>query len=600
MQALNADAILGHCLSWIERVGWAANFDIVAGFDTDAVHAGVEFADSEVYKLLEAMAWELGRRHTPELQEDYRSLASRVVAAQDDDGYLHTAFGHAGQRPRYSDLEWGHELYCFGHLIQAAVARLRTGHEDELVTASHRLVDHIYREFGPTGRAAVCGHPEIEAALVEFYRATQDARALELAALFVERRGRGILSPTRFGPEYFLDDMPVRDAKILRGHAVRALYLAAGALDVAVEADDPALGKAVATQWAATVARRTYLTGGMGAHHKDEAFGADYELPPDRSYAETCAGIASVMLGWRLLLDSGEHAYADLMERTLLNTVVTSPRADGRAFFYSNVLHQRVTDAAPNEDAVTVGTLTSLRAPWFEYSCCPTNVARMLASVALYFATKDDRGVQLHQYGSYEIATDVLGAPLAVRVESGYPYDGDVVVTVLSDRSDPVELSMRIPTWAVAKASVEETSGRAVVEGRTVRVTGPFSAGDRIVLHIPMPARFTAPAPAIDAVRGQVAVERGPLVLAAESVDLPAGTDTEQIVLDMSVPPTTTRTGATVEVLVRADHVLDWPYAPDTPETTTSRQTVPLVPYYTWANRGPSTMRVWIPALGRR
>ena len=199
------------------------------------------------------------------LEARFQDLVRRIGAAQEADGYLHTSFGRESQRPRYSDLEWGHELYCFGHLIQAAVARLRTGHDDDLPAIARRLADHLYLEFGPTGRPAVCGHPEVEMALVEFARATGDERYLELATLLVERRGHEQLKTTLYqGHEYFLDDLPVRDATALRGHAVRALYLSSGAVDVAIENDDDELLAAVQTQWANTVARRTYITGGMG------------------------------------------------------------------------------------------------------------------------------------------------------------------------------------------------------------------------------------------------------------------------------------------------------------------------------------------------
>lgn len=596
-QRLNATVIIDHCLEWMERIGWIRNFDLAARNELGEEHAGIEFVDSEIYKLLEAMAWELGRTNDPDLQEKYTALVARVGAAQETDGYLHTSFGRAGQRPRFSDLEWGHELYCFGHLIQAAVARLRTGHDDELPAIARRAADHLYEEFGPTGRAAVCGHPEIEPALAELYRATGDARYLELATLFVERRGKGTLAAIDYGPEYFQDDVPVRDADVLRGHAVRALYLAAGALDVAVESDDAALAEAVGTQWANTVARRTYLTGGMGAHHREEAFGADYELPSDRAYSETCAGIASVMLSWRLLLDSGDSKYADLIERTLLNNILASPREDGRAFYYTNTLQQRVEGTIASEHAVSSRALASLRAPWFEVSCCPTNVSRMIASAALYFATASENGLQLHQYGTFAIDTVIGDASVKVRVETGYPFDGDVRVTFDSDIPSDFALSLRVPAWAVGTATVEADGETLVADTAVHHVTGPFAAGDSVLLRLPLRPRFTHPAPRIDAVRGQVAVERGPLVLAVESVDLPGGLDTEHIVLDESVPPRTTANGARVALKRRpsATDWLEWPYAEESTSDSADTFEANFIPYYAWANRGPSTMRVWVP-----
>ncbi len=238
---------------------------------------------------------------------------------------------------------WGTSSTNTGHLLQAAVARLRTGHPDDLlVRVARRAADQVCREFGEGARDGVCGHAEIEVALAEAGRAFGERRYLEQARLFVQRRGRGTLPvPPLLSAEYFQDDLPVREAEALRGHAVRALYLSAGAVDVAVETHDDELFAVLARQWDRTVARRTYLTGGMGSRHQDEGFGEDWELPADRAYCETCAGVASVMLAWRLFLATGDVRYPDLIERTLFNVVATSPSEDGRAFFYANPLHQR-------------------------------------------------------------------------------------------------------------------------------------------------------------------------------------------------------------------------------------------------------------------
>ena len=588
-QALNSTVIIDHCESWMERIGWIGNFDRAADGTIGADHVGIEFIDSEIYKLLEAMAWELGRTPDRALELRFNALVARVAAAQSTDGYLHTSFGREGQPARYSDLEWGHELYCFGHLIQAAVARLRSGADDLLPAVARRLADHVWEEFGPNGRVAVCGHPEIEPALAEFARATGEPRYLELARLFVERRGTGTLGPIQHGPEYFQDDVPVRDATVLRGHAVRALYLSAGALDVAVETADDELVAAIAGQWEQTVARRTYITGGVGSHHLDEAFGADFELPADRAYAETCAGIASSMLSWRLLLHSGESRYADLMERTLINNVLASPREDGRAFYYTNTLHQRVNGSVPADDTVIERALSSLRAPWFWVSCCPTNVARTLASLHLYFATADDEGVQLHQYGDYSVATTLPdGQAVMLRIASAYPFDGRVVVTV--DSAAEFTLSMRIPEWAVG-ARLDGTP----VDSGTARVRRAFAAGETVTLELPMDARFVRPDARVDDARGQVAIERGPVVLCLESVDLPEGVDTENLVIDSTRPPVTTPRGAVVLVHERIGAPeRGWPYGQQV-SYLSQQVTAHLVPYFSWANRGPSTMRVWIP-----
>jgi DUF1680 family protein len=591
-KTLNAQVILAHCEDWMERIGWTANFDKAVDGTVADEHAGIEFVDSEVYKLLEAMAWELGRNFDGALAERYDALVARVASAQEADGYLHTSFGRPGQRARYSDLEWGHELYCFGHLLQAAVARLRTGHDDQLPGVARRLVDHLYREFGPDGRNAVCGHPEIEVALLEYGRAVGNAEAIELARLFVDRRGTGTLKDIEWGQEYFQDDLPVREATVLRGHAVRALYLAAGALDVATETHDEELARAVEQQWANTVARRTYITGGMGSHHQDEAFGTDYELPPDRAYSETCAGIASVMLSWRLLLRSGDTKYADLMERTLLNNILASPREDGHGFFYTNTLHQRTKGENPDETEINARALSTLRAPWFEVSCCPTNVARTLASLELYFATTTKDALQIHQFGDVDIRTTLPDAgDLAVSMRSGYPFDGRVVVDILQAPTQEIGIELRLPAWS-RDASLT-LNGEPHEVGEEIRAA--FVAGDRIVLDLDLEPRVTFPHPHIDAVRGTAAVEQGPLVLCAEDVRLPDGYTVNDLSLDLTVPPSTTSEGTIASVILRRPSSPVWPYSDQRLAPDEERLALTLTPYFAWGNNGPTTMRVWLP-----
>ena len=633
LQATNADATLRHCLDWMEQLGWLANFDRVADGATGGHRPGWQFSDSEVYKLLEALAWEHGRTGDAEADALLRKVVDRVAAAQDEDGYLNTCFGHAGQAARYSDLSTGHELYCTGHLLQAAVARVRTvgrtaGEDDTLVDVARRAADHVCREFGADGRGGsgqrsdgrdgICGHPEIEVGLAELGRALGEPRYTEQARLFVERRGHGTLAPIALlSPAYFQDDVPVRDADVWRGHAVRALYLAAGAVDVAVDTGDDGLRAAVERQWTRSVERRTYLTGGMGSRHQDEGFGDDWELPPDRAYCETCAGVASVMVSWRLLLATGEVRYADLIERTLYNVVATSPRADGRAFFYANPLQQREPGADVRPDAVNPRAEGGVRAPWFDVSCCPTNVARTLASWQAYAAFVDEAPgassdgvvvVTLAQYaaGDLRIVLDD-GDEVALRVTTQYPHDGRIRVEVIGVPDQPVRLRLRVPHWAdgatltgpngsttaVGPGWADAGTAQASLPGHTVAV------GDVVTLDLPVGPRLTWPDPRVDAVRGTVAVERGPLVLALESVDLPDGVLLEQVRLDPAVAPRAQGDGAVVRAVM-----VPLPGAgAGTPpfaavpmsDTGAAARDLPLVPYHRWAERGPSTMRVFVP-----
>lgn len=601
-QRVNAAHTLGHILGRLESEGWLPNFDLAAAGRLPAGRHGREFSDSEVYKFLEAAAWEIGRGDDAELEQTFRAVVARVAAAQEADGYLNTEFGRPGQGPRWSDLEWGHELYCLGHLFQAAVARERTrpGADDGLLTVARRAADLVCDVFGPDGIPAFCGHPEIETALAELARVTGEARYGRQAALFVSRRGHETLRDIEWGRTYFQDDVPVRDAEALSGHAVRANYLAAGAVDVAVDTDDEALLASLRRQWDRTRGRRTYITGGQGSHHQDEAFGVDWELPPDRAYSETCAGIASVMFSWRLLLNDGDASYADLIERTLYNVVATSPAADGRSFFYANTLHQRVPGVVADPEGTSPRASSSLRAPWFEVSCCPPNVARTLASLDAYIATADADGIQIHQYAPAEIRT-VLGdgRPVSLDVETAYPADGAIRVTVNDDAAGEWTLSLRVPQWAEG-AHLAVRSGGELVDTHSVapgiaRVRRAFRAGDVVELQLPMAPRVVAPDPRIDAVRGCVAVERGPEVLALESTDVSGIDDVGDVCL-VGDPAPFERDG---RVWVRVGHRIaptaPWPYREPTAPAVADADAVPLVAYHDWGNRGPSTMRVWIP-----
>ncbi|PZG17127.1 glycoside hydrolase family 127 protein [Nonomuraea aridisoli] len=596
-QAVNATATLAHCESWMERLGWLANFDRVADGTTGPDRPGWSFSDSEVYKLLEALAWESARTGDPGTEAAIKRLTARVARAQDPDGYLNTCFGHAGQPPRYSDLEMGHELYNTGHLLQAAVARLRTRGEDDLVRLARRAADHVCRVFGPDGLAGICGHPEIEVGLAEFGRALGEERYVEQARLFLDRRGRGTLRDIPLGRAYFQDDVPIREAPVWRGHAVRALYLAAAAVDVAVERGDDELLRAVERQWERSVARRTYLTGGMGSRHQDEGFGEDWELPPDRAYCETCAGVASIMVSWRLYLATGDVRYTDLIERTLYNVIATSPSADGRAFFYANPLHQRVPGRPAGPDEVSPRAEAGVRAAWFDVSCCPTNVARTLASLHAYLATSDDEGLQIHQYAPCEIRAELPGGrPAAVDVETDYPVSGAVRVRIAADAPAPWTLALRVPAWA-AGAMLTEGGRTRPVEPGLARVRRAFRAGDEIVLHLPVEPRFTWPDPRIDALRGCVAVERGPEVLCLESRDLPDPGGFDSLVVDPRSVPRAVPDGARVRGRTLALADPSWPYPAGPAGAAEGGEwfDVPLRPYHEWARHGPSSMRIFLP-----
>ncbi|MDR6906337.1 DUF1680 family protein [Agromyces sp. 3263] len=604
-QAVNGTATIDHIGAWLEREGWLANFDLAASGALPEGRRGREFSDSEVYKYLEAIAWEIGRRDAvgepvDELEARFRAVVARIAAAQEPDGYLNTRFGRPGQGARWSDLEWGHELYCLGHLFQAAVARVRTrpDADDALVGIVRRAADLVCGVFGVGGDERICGHAEVEVGLAELGRALGEPRYVEQARLFVERHGRGTLREIEWGRSYYQDDIAVREAGVLRGHSVRANYLAAGAADVAIETGDDELLGALDRQWETTVERRTYVTGGQGSHHQDEAFGEDWELPSDRAYSETCAAVASVMFSWRLLLAQGEPRFADLIERTLFNVVETSPSVSGTTFYYANTLHQRRPGAVADADTVSPRAQSSLRAPWFDVSCCPPNTARTFASLAGYLATADASGVQLHQYAPAALRTTLeTGQEVALEVATEYPRSGGVRVTVQTDAAEPWTLSFRVPAWAAGARLTLRPAGADHVQAQDAEPgmaswTRAFTAGDVVELELPVEPRFAAPDPRVDAVRGCLVVERGPEVFALESVDLGGTSLAASDFADLRVDPAAGLRDAAgpdggAGVLAT---IVD--------ARTGARAEVALVRYHEWAERGPSQMRVWMPVVG--
>lgn len=591
----NARVSIPHAQSWMEKLGWVENFSAAVDGTIAEVRQGREFSDSDVYKLMEAMAWEIGRTGDADMERRFGALTAVILPAQEADGYLNTRFGHAGQEPRYSDFEWGHELYCAGHMFQAAVARLRTTGADDFTAAAVRVADHLCEVFGEGRRDAVGGHPEVETALVELGRTLDEPRYIQLAERFLQLRGRGLLGEIEFGQQYFQDDGPVYEARVLRGHSVRALYLAAGAIDAAVEADDDGKVQAIRAQFDRTLARRTYITGGMGSRHMDESFGEDFELPPDVAYCETCAGVAAIQVAHRLLLWTGQESYADVIERCLFNVVTASLSAEGDAFFYVNPLQQRSEGSAPEADRPTPRASSSQRAPWFTVSCCPTNIARTLASLPAYVATTSTDELAIHQYVTGRVRAAVADTAVDLEVTTDYPASGEVQIRVVAGAGDWT-LGLRVPSWcrdASLRLGAEQLDAQAT-SGR-LRVSRRWEEGDVVSLSLPMPARFTWPDPRIDAVRGQVAVERGPLVYCLESADL--GEDVESAVVDVSAG-LQDEDGEVHATLARRDVAeRAWAYTSDPADgaDVADAGRVRLTPYREWGNRGAGTMRVFLP-----
>jgi DUF1680 family protein len=532
-QAANRETSIPLGYRRLEEHGNFENFRRAAA-GAEGGHQGRVFNDSDVYKWLEAVAWEQGRSGSAELATWLSEVTSLVAAAQQPDGYLNTCYQlTGGLERRYTNLTDDHELYCAGHLMQAAVAQHRAGAGDGMLAVAGRLADHLVEVFGTGGRAGVPGHPEVEMALAEMARTLGRADYLDLAAEFIDRRGHGTLSPRAGSVAYYQDEVPLRKATTVRGHAVRALYLNSGAADVMIEKGDGTLAGPLAAQWQSMTSTKMYLTGGLGARWEGESFGDPFELPPDRAYAETCAAIAAVQWSWRMLLATGEACYADLIERALYNAVLPGVSDSGGEFAYVNPLQVRSGAEMSSSRSPTRG-----RHAWFGTACCPANVMRTVASLQHYLLTSSASGLQLHQFAPGRLAAPVHGERAELQVTTGYPWDGAVEVTVTAAAGTAWELSVRLPAWCEAPGL---TLNGAPVEadmrpGSYAAVTRRWREGDTLTLTLPMPARITTAHPRVDAVRGCVALERGPLVYCFEAVDAPPDVVVDDLALVDDAP----------------------------------------------------------------
>jgi hypothetical protein len=588
-QRVNREVTILRGAEELERAGTLDNLRIAAG-RAAGERRGMVFSDSDVYKWLEALAWEIAREPSAELERLARETTELVAAAQEPDGYLNSWCQVVDPAWRWTDLEMGHELYCAGHLIQAGVASARATGDVSLLTVARRFADLIDDVFRNGTEKGADGHSGIEVALVELFRQTGERRYLQLADTLVSRRGYGMFSDGRFDLDYYQDAEPVRQARSIVGHAVRALYLAAGVTDLYAETGDEELLGSMLRQWDDLTSAKTYLTGGVGSRHYGEAIGDPYELPPDRAYCETCAAIASIMWNWRMLLVTGESRFADLLERTLFNGFLAGVSLDGESFFYSNPLQSRNGE---------------LRHRWNPVACCPPNVMRLLASLHHYLATVTETGVQLHQYASSTIrATSPGVGPVELAVETDFPWSGTVAVEVVSSADAAWTLSLRVPAWARAAT----LDGEPVAPGGYAALSRRWRAGDRVVLEIDVSPRLTAPNPRIDAVRGCLAIERGPVVYCLEELDLPAGVELAEVAVDSAAEPvdsgSVTELGGLPAValagVVRAlDGWRETEYC-DVHMVPAASPAFPTellaVPYLAWANRAKGGMRVWIPA----
>ena len=595
-QQRSHDASLPLALRQMEAAGNLNNLRLAIAGATDG-YRGPVFMDSDIYKTLEAIGWELGHDPAPDLAGFAADTTALLEKAQQPDGYLNSYIQVSGE-PRYQRLYSSHEMYCAGHLIQAAIAHARVPGGAPLLGVARRFADHLVDHFA--GREeGLDGHPVIETALVELYRETGHEPYLSLASQFLEQRGHGMIGDSGFGRRYLQDDTPIRESAAIVGHAVRALYLEAGVVDAAAETGDAELLGGSVTRWEDMVSGKTSLTGGVGSRHSGESFGDAFELPPDRAYNETCAAIASIQWSWRLLLATGERRYADLMERALYNGVGASIATDGQRFFYVNPL-QRRADHYEEDDP-------GRRREWFSCACCPPNIMRLLASIGHYVATTADDVLYVHLLTGASIGTDLAGGRLGVDVTSGYPWSGHAELRVREAPAGGCGLAVRIPGWS--HDSRFSVNGSPVAPDPADRgylvVRRDWKPGDVLTCELDVTSRLTYPGRRIDALRGAVAVERGPLVYCFEQVDQPGGASVEDLALGPGglTERDVTLSGVGSTVVVRAEAAILPPVSdgglPYRSGPGAGAVGVPAaavaIPYFQWDNRDGRAMRVWMP-----
>jgi DUF1680 family protein len=590
---INRTISLPHSLAMLRKAGNITDFELAAAGKRGG-YIGPVFMDSDLYKAIEAICYSLATHPDPTLERQIDEIIAKIAAAQRPDGYLDTYYEVMEPDHTYTNLRDNHELYCAGHLIEAAVAHYKATGKRTLLDVAIRLADHIASYFGdaPGRHEGYPGHPELELALVKLWRATGDRKYFELASYFVNHRGSHFFAREHHTPDheyngaYWQDDVPLRERATIAGHAVRAAYLLSGVTDVAAESRDAALLHMLERVWRNTVERRMYVTGGIGPSASNEGFTTDYDLPNLTAYQETCASVALILWNHRLNLLFGDAKYADVLEQTLYNGMLAGGSPDGKRYFYVNPL-----ESSGNHH----------RSQWFSCACCPPNFARLLSSLGEYIYAEGDGALWVNLYVQGELTVDLEGHPVRMQVQTRYPWDGRVRLTFHSGSgANKRGLRLRIPGWcsgATLKLNgkptpIRMTRGYAALD----RVWAP---GDVVDLDLPMPVRKIAAHPAVKDDVGKLAIARGPLIYCLEACD------NETPLAALAVPSGAKLTpewradllGGVVVLKGRGETMPDEGWAGKLYRTARPARPVAVtaVPYCLWDNRAPGPMRVWIP-----
>lgn len=581
---INRKVSLPHSLDMLEKAGNVKDFELAAS-GARSGFVGPVFMDSDLYKTLEAAAYTLATNPDPALDKRLDGMIHKMAKAQLSNGYLNTWYQVNEPDRHFTNLRDNHELYCAGHLFEAAAAHYQATGKKNLLNVATKYADHIGSLFGEGKRSGYCGHPEIELALIQLWRATGEKRYFDLARFFLEHRGEHFFAKEHGTKEeeydgtYWQDDVPIRDHKHIKGHAVRAAYLLSGVTDLVMETRDAGMLKMLDRVWNNTTRKRMYVTGGIGPSASNEGFTVDYDLPNRSAYQETCASVAMAMWNHRMNLLYGDSRYADLVELALYNGILAGVSLDGLRFFYVNPLS---SDGGHH------------RSEWFGCACCPPNVARTLARLGDYaYATSDD-GLWVNLY----IQGGVQTAFGAIDVRTEYPWDGAVKLTMHGGGT--YGLHLRVPGWCQgAQLSVNGSAQTAPLENGYLVLRRAWRAGDQVDLILPMPAQRVEASPFVKENLGRLAVRRGPLIYCLEGCDQSVGM--EQIFLPAGSPLTAVHRkdllgGVTVLTgTASATSGGGWSNELYRGVQQPKSVEITMVPYYAWDNRKAGEMEVWIP-----
>ncbi|MCY7350788.1 MAG: glycoside hydrolase family 127 protein [Cytophagaceae bacterium] len=599
-----------------EETGRIDNFAVAGGLKKGTFR-GIRYDDSDVFKIIEGAAYSLASHPDKQLDAYLDDLIHKIAAAQESDGYLYTVRTIQGDsikdvngagKTRFSRLEGSHELYNVGHLYEAAVAHFQATKKKTLLDVAVKNADFLVKTFGPDKLVAVEGHEEVEIGLVKLYRVTGKKAYLDLAKFFLDMRGRADKRqlyvvghnqaghvPTRHDSVYFQDHRPVAQQTEVVGHAVRAGYLYAGMADVDAVMGSKTYRPALDALWNNATNQKLYLTGGVGAHRSGENFGDNYELPNQEAYAETCAAVAQMLWNYRMFLLTGEARYLDVFERSLYNGFLAGVSESGDQFFYPNPL------AADGKEKFNMGLAT--RSPWFGTACCPSNVARVLPSLPGYvYAVRPGAGqtqrafVNLFMAGTGTLPLEKGNVRLTQ--ETNYPWSGVVKISVEPEKAGAFSLAIRLPGWAQGRPvpgdlyrytdtrkeqivlKVNGKTATYVLEKGFAVLDRSWKGGDIVELELPMPVRKVLANDKVQADRGKVALERGPIVYCVEGVDN-GGTVSNLSISDQTQFSTVSAPDfITAATLIKAKE---------------NGRTFTAIPYHLWSHRGPGEMAVWLP-----